>query len=97
MRQRMVTRTMTVKSMKALALNKETNQVFESEIFSTEGKDPQKIIDQINKNSQNSNIKYLHVISVSEEKVRYGIPEQKFLELAEVLPGKEDEKQGENS
>lgn len=95
MRQRMVTRTMTVKSMKALTLNKETNQVFESEILSTEGKDPQKIIDQLNKNSQNSKIKYLHVLSVSEEKVRYGIPEQKFMELAEVLPRKEDENQEE--
>lgn len=95
MRQRMVTRTMTVKSMKALTLNKETNQVFESEILSTEGKDPQKIIDQLNKNSQNSKIKYLHVLSVTEERVRYGIPEQKFLELAEILPVKEDENQEE--
>lgn len=97
MRKKMVTRTMTVKHMKVLTLNKETNEVYESAITSAEAKDPQKIIDGLNKYAPLSGAKYLHVLSVSEEKVRYGIPEQKFLELAEVLPGKEDEKQEENS
>lgn len=95
MRKKMVTRTMTVKHMKVLTLNKETNEVYESAITSAEAKDPQKIIDDLNKYAPLSGAKYLHVLSVTEEKVRYGIPEQQFLELAEILPVKEDENQEE--
>lgn len=86
----MVTRSMTVKHMKVLTLKKETNEVYESDITSTEAKDPQKIIDDLNKYATLRGDKYLHVLSVTEEKVRYGMPEDKFLETAEILPGKED-------
>lgn len=90
MRQRMVTRTLPVKRMKVLALNKNTNEVYETVVSVSSRKSPDHIIDRLNKENAASATKYLHALSVTEEKVRYGMPEQKFMEQAEVLGFNED-------
>lgn len=90
MRQRMVTRTIPVKRMKVLAVNKNTNEVYETTVSVVSRKSPEHIIDKLNKENAVSNTKYLHALSVTEEKVRYGMPEQNFMEQAEVLGVNED-------
>lgn len=90
MRQRMVTRTIPVKRMKVLALNKNTNEVYETSVSVVSRKSPEHIIDKLNKENAASNVKYLHALSVTEEKVRYGMPEQNFMRQAEVLGVNED-------
>lgn len=88
-RPRYVTRTIKVNHVKIMAIDLEAKKPFETEI--TVGEIPnteEKFLQRVKKIFDTDNIKAVHIISYYSEDVLYGMPEQKFIELSEVLPAR---------
>jgi hypothetical protein len=86
-RERMVTRTITETTVKAMGVNVETAQVDIVEYtLSGEYPDNSTILKVLKKNYENDNYKIVNIENVKTEEKLYGMTEQKFIELAKELP-----------
>lgn len=86
-RERMVTRTVVATEVTALCLNIETAEPFnKTVILSGTFKDKQAIEKAAKKAIDTDLEKCVTVVEYTEKETLYGMPEQKFIELAKVLP-----------
>ena len=86
-RERMVTRTVIATQVTALCLNIETAEPFNRDVtLSGVFKDKQAIERAAKKVIDNDSEKCVTVVEYHETETLYGMTEQKFIELAKVLP-----------
>ena len=86
-RERMVTRTVVATEVIALCLNIETAEPFNKTVtLSGTFKDKQAIEKAAKKVIDTDNEKCVAVVDYTEKETLYGMSEQKFIELSEVLP-----------
>ena len=86
-RERMVTRTVIATQVIALCLNIETAEPFNKDVtLSGTFKDKQAIEKAAKKVIDNDTEKCVTVVEYHETETLYGMSEQKFIELAKVLP-----------
>lgn len=86
-RERMVTRTITETTVKAMGVNVETAQVDIVEYtLSGEYPDNTTILKVLKKNYENDTYKIVNIEDVKTEEKLYGMTEQQFIELAKELP-----------
>ena len=86
-RQPQVTRTITTTKVNVLCLNIKEETPFNKEVILPRTyKDEQHLMKQIKKVVDNEDIKAVHVVSSEVQETLYGMSEQKFIELADVLP-----------
>lgn len=86
-RERMVTRTVIATQVTALCLNIETAEPFNKDVtLSGTFKDKQALERAAKKVIDNDTEKCVAVVEYHETETLYGMPEQKFIELAKVLP-----------
>lgn len=82
-----VTRTIQTTRVNVLCLNIEDGTPFEKEVVLPRVyKDDQHILKQVRKIIDNDSTKAVHVKSATVEETLYGMSEQKFIELADILP-----------
>ncbi len=96
-RERMVTRTVIATQVTALCLNIETAEPFNKDVtLSGTFKDKQAVERAAKKVIDNETEKCVTVVEYHETETLYGMSEQKFIELAKVLPPRnaETEKNG---
>ena len=88
-RERMVTRTVIATQVTALCLNIETAEPFNKDVtLSGVFKDKQAIERAAKKVIDNDSEKCVTVVEYHETETLYGMTEQKFIELAKVLPSR---------
>ena len=95
----MVTRTITGTKVNVLCLNIETAEPFNKEVtLSGTFKDAKSLMKAVEKAVNSDTEKAVHVVESTEFETLYGMPEQKFIELADVLPPRKtkDEHESEN-
>ena len=86
-RERMVTRTITETTVKAMGVNVETAQVDIVEYkLSGEYPDNATILKVLKKNFEDDTYKIVNIEEVKTEEKLYGMTEQQFIELANELP-----------
>ena len=86
-RERMVTRTITETTVKAMGVNVETAQVdIVAYTLSGDYPDNATILKTLKKNYENDNYKIVNIEEVKTEEKLYGMTEQQFIELAKELP-----------
>ncbi len=86
-RERMVTRTITETTVKAMGVNVETAQVdIVAYTLSGDYPDNATILKALKKNYENDNYKIVNIEDVKTEEKLYGMTEQQFIELAKELP-----------
>ena len=77
-----------------MCLNVKTGEPFNKEIsLPRVHKDEKQILKQVRKMIDNDEIKAVHIVSTEVEETLYGMTEQKFVELADVLPPRKSEKE----
>lgn len=82
-----VTRTIQTTKVNVLCLDIKEGQPFNKVItLPRVYKDDQHILKQVRKLIDNDETKAVHIVSAEVEETLYGMTEQKFIELAEVLP-----------
>ena len=90
-RERMVTRTVVATEVTALCLNIETAEPFnKTVILSGTFKDKQAIEKAAKKAIDTDLEKCVTVVEYTEKETLYGMPEQQFIELAKVLPPRDN-------
>lgn len=88
-RQPMVTRTIITTNAKVLCLDIDKQEPFEKIVkLPRTYKDERKMMKKIEAIVNNDSVKAVHVISTETEEILYGMTEQKFIEEAEILPGR---------
>ena len=86
-RQPQVTRTIQTTKVNVLCLNIAEGTPFNKEVILPRTyKDDQHIMKQVKKVVDTDEIKAVHVVSTEVQETRYGMSEQKFIEMADVLP-----------
>ena len=89
----MVTRTIKTTVATVLCLNISDETTFQTEVrLPRTYKDTNHILKQVKQSIENDNIKAVHVIKHEEIEELYGMSEQRFIELAEVLPSRKTNK-----
>lgn len=94
----MVTRTIVATKVNVLCLNIETAEPFNKDItLSGTFKDSKSLMKAVEKVVNSDAEKAVHVVANEEVETLYGMTEQKFIELAEVLPprGKKEEQENQ--
>lgn len=94
----MVTRTIVATKVNILCLNIETAEPFNKDVtLSGTFKDSKSLMKAVEKVVNSDTEKAVHVVASEEVETLYGMPEQKFIELAEVLPprGKKEEQENQ--
>lgn len=87
MRKRMVTRSITGTKVLALCLDVTTAEPFNNELILSGTYKSKKEIEKIlRKEYETEDLRVAAVVSYEEFETLYGMEEQKFIELAEVLP-----------
>lgn len=83
----MVTRTVKATKVNVLCLNIETAEPF-NEVVTISGtfKAEKDLMKSVEKMLNTETVKAVHVVDTEEVETLYGMTEQKFIELAEVLP-----------
>ena len=82
-----VTRTIQTTKVDVLCLNiKEGNPFTQSVVLPRTYKDEQAMLKSVEKLINSDEVKAVHIVSHTVEETLYGMSEQKFIELAEVLP-----------
>lgn len=94
----MVTRTIVATKVNVLCLNIETSEPFNKDVtLSGTFKDSKSLMKAVEKVVNSDTEKAVHVVATEEVETLYGMTEQKFIELAEVLPprGKKEEQENQ--
>lgn len=87
----MVSRTIQTTKVKVLCLNIVEGQPFEKELtLPRVYKDDAHILKTVKKLVDNDETKAVHIVSSEVEETLYGMTEQKFIELADVLPPRKE-------
>lgn len=83
----MVTRTIVATKVNVLCLNIETAEPFNKDVtLSGTFNDSKSLMKAVEKVVNSDTEKAVHVVATEEVETLYGMTEQKFIELAEVLP-----------
>ena len=89
-RPRMVTRTITTTTAKLLMVNINTNEVFEKEVtLGGEFDNAEDVEKKAAKAFNSAESKVIAVKTFSKNEALYGMDEQKFIELAKIIPPRE--------
>lgn len=94
----MVTRTIVATKVNVLCLNIEAAEPFNKDVtLSGTFKDSKSLMKAVEKVVNSDTEKAVHVVATEEVETLYGMAEQKFIELAEVLPprGKKEEQENQ--
>lgn len=92
----MVTRTIVATKVNVLCLNIETEEPFNKDVtLSGTFKESKSLMKAVEKVVNSDTEKAVHVVATEEVETLYGMTEQKFIELADVLPprGKKEEQE----
>lgn len=83
----MVTRTIQTTRANVLCLDIERGEPFNKEvIFPRTYADEKSMLKQAEKVINNETVKAVHIVDFKVEETRYGMTEQQFIEVAEVIP-----------
>lgn len=86
-RERMVTRTVIATEVNALCLNIETEEPFNKDVtLSGTFKDKKALEKAAKKVIDTDTVKCVSIVDYNEKETLYGMTEQKFIELAKILP-----------
>ena len=82
-----VTRTIQTTRVTVLCLNVNTAEPFNKEIVLPRTyKNDDEILKILRKNYENDEVKFVHIVDTEIEETLYGMSEQKFIEVADILP-----------
>lgn len=82
-----VTRTLTTTRTRILCLNVVTGEPYEQEIILPRFyKDEAHVLKEVRKRLESDTVKVAHIISYKIERNLYGMSEERFAELADLLP-----------
>ena len=82
-----ITRTIQTTKVNVLCLNINEEQPFNKEVtLPRVYKDDAHILKQVKKLIDDDNTKAVHIVNAQVQETLYGMSEQKFIELAEILP-----------
>lgn len=96
-REAKVTRTIQTTTVNVLCLNIEKSEPFEQTLtLSGVFKDDKTILKHVEKLINNETVKAVHITSATVNETLYGMSEQRFIELAEVLPPRKNNKTDNN-
>lgn len=88
-RQPQVTRTIITTNATVLCLDLVKKEPFEKVVkLPRTYKDSRKLMKKVEEIVNSDSVKAVHVISTETEEILYGMPEQKFIECAEILPSR---------
>lgn len=86
-RQAMVTRTITTTEVAVMAVNTLTGETFTvNHTLPRTYKDDNAVLKKVQSSFDTDSVKHVHVISTNENETLYGMPEEVFIEHANVLP-----------
>ena len=87
----MVTRTITTTEVNVMCLDVEKGEPINKDVtLSRTFKDNEKLLKEVKKIIESDTIKAVHIVDKREVETLYGMPEQKFIEHATVLPPREN-------
>lgn len=87
MRKPMVTRTMKTMKVNVLCLNVETAEPFNREVILPRViTDSKKLMDKVHEVVDSDEVKAVHVVDTETVETLYGMTEEAFIEMAEILP-----------
>lgn len=87
MRKPMVTRTMKTMKVNVLCLNIETAEPFNSEVVLPRViTDQKKLMDKVHELVDNEQVKAVHIVDTETVETLYGMTEEDFIQMAEILP-----------
>lgn len=87
MRKPMVTRTMKTMKINVLCLNVETAEPFNTEVVLPRViNDQKKLMDKVHEVVDSDTVKAVHIVDTEVVETLYGMTEEAFIQMAEVLP-----------
>ena len=87
--ERMITRTIKTRKVTVLCLNTETGEPFNETVILPKKYRAKDDLKRAAEMLDSETVKVCKVVDVTETETRYGMTEAAFIEVAEVLPGKE--------
>ena len=95
MRKPMVTRTMKTMKINVLCLNVQTAEPFNTEVVLPRViNDQKKLMDKVHEVVDNDEVKAVHIVDTEVVETLYGMTEEAFIQMAEVLPPRGAESEG---